>query len=401
MKTVKRPCGEPVSCVTGVAAVNHRGREVYHPAPPPHPDVIYHHSEHPPHIRPTSAESQDLRLTELTEDLPKRRTEAEPSHADRPARIRVEYRPAAPDSKLPDGLLAAVRFGSAATAPADGPMCIDVRLQPLRSAYTECWYASGAVTRGQAGPIVYASDDRHLFALCELDEREAGGVVAAAERIYAEIRRFQQESGFPHLLRMWNYLDEINGGEGDQERYRQFCVGRGRGFGDVSVASYPAATAIGQQQSTGRLQVYWLAGRCAGSFIESPRQVSAYHYPRTHGPASPSFARATLTSDGALLISGTASIVGHVSKHAGEPLAQLDETLRNLAVLGAPVNGNACKFEPTENTLLKVYVRDTASVAAIAEKIAAAFPRSPVLFLAADICRRELLLEIELVRLGA
>lgn len=354
-----------------------------------------------PSTRPENPlKSHDLRRTELTEELPKQRAEAKPSQGHGSARIRVEYRPAAPDARLPDGLLAAVRFGRAEAAPADGPMCIDVQLEPLQTAaYTECWYATGAITRGQAGAIGYASDDWHLFASCELDEREAGGIAAAAEKIYADIRRFQQDSAFPHLLRMWNYLDDINGGDGDQERYRQFCAGRSRGLGDVSVASFPAATAIGQQQSTGRLQVYWLAGRSPGRFIENPRQVSAYHYPRTHGPVSPSFARATLTGDGTLLISGTASIVGHVSKHAGEPLAQLDETLRNLAVLGAPIDGGDCKRRPAEQTLLKVYVRDIAAVEAIAKRVGAAFPHSPVVFLAADICRRELLLEIELVRL--
>lgn len=343
-----------------------------------------------------------MRLNEPTKDLQKHGAGIESPQADCSARLQVEYLPAGAGATLPHGLLAAVSFGHAMAVPSDGPLCIDVQLQPLTSAvYSECWYASGAVTHGQAGTIRYACDAQHLFAVCELDEREAGGVAAATERIYADLRRFQRESGFPHLLRIWNYFDAINSGDGDQERYRQFCVGRGRGLDDANVASYPAATAIGQQRANGCLQVYWLAGRSAGSFVENPRQVSAYHYPRSHGPVSPSFARATLTGDGTLLISGTASIVGHLSQHIGDPLAQLDETLRNLAVLGAPAHGSECRTPPTDDTLLKVYVRDAASVGAIAEKVSAAFPRSPALYLAADICRRELLLEIELVKLPA
>jgi chorismate lyase/3-hydroxybenzoate synthase len=342
-----------------------------------------------------------LRLNELTQDLQKRSAGTESPNADRSARLRVEYRLAGAEATLQSGLLAAIRFGHTAAASADGPLCIDVQLQQLTpAAYSECWYASGAVTRGQAGSIRYACDAEHLFAVSELDEGAVGGVAAAAERIYAGMRRFQHQSGFPHLLRIWNYLDAINSGDGDQERYRQFCVGRSRGLDDANTASYPAATAVGQQRANGRLQVYWLATRTAGTFIENPRQVSAYRYPRSHGPVSPSFARATLARDGALLISGTASIVGHVSQHAGDPLAQLDETLHNLAALGAPVNGGDSKAPPTENTLLKVYVRDAGNVEAIAQKVSAAFPRSPALFLAADICRRELLLEIELVKLA-
>jgi hypothetical protein len=59
--------------------------------------------------------------------------------------------------------------------------------------------------------------------------------------------------------------------------------------------------------------------------------VSAYDYPRQYGPAAPSFSRAALTPDPLLLISGTASIVGHASVHLGDVTAQLEETLANLA----------------------------------------------------------------------
>jgi chorismate lyase/3-hydroxybenzoate synthase len=34
---------------------------------------------------------------------------------------------------------------------------------------------------------------------------------------------------------MWNYLDAINENDGDEERYRQFCLGRARGLGAVAV----------------------------------------------------------------------------------------------------------------------------------------------------------------------
>jgi chorismate lyase/3-hydroxybenzoate synthase len=232
----------------------------------------------------------------------------------------------------------------------------------------------------------------------ELEEHEHGGVTATAAFAYAQMLRFQEQSAFPHLLRIWNYLDAINEGAGDQERYREFCVGRTEGLGNALAASYPAATAIGHQYRTGALQVYWLAGRTPGRFIENPRQVSAYRYPRAHGPASPTFARATLTTHGSLLVSGTASIVGHVSQHNGDPLAQLDETLRNLAVLNE--RADALRPAPVApQDLLKVYVRDPAHLDVVAEKLQQALPNSTAVYLAADICRSELLLEIECVRL--
>jgi chorismate lyase/3-hydroxybenzoate synthase len=295
----------------------------------------------------------------------------------RSARLCVDYLSAADATPLPGSLLAAIHFGTAGTSAQAAPVSIHVRLESA-DAVTECWHADGPVTHGQAGSIRYASDAHRLFAVCELDEREHGGVRIAAEKIYADLQRFQQQSGFPHLLRIWNYMDAINAGEGDEERYRQFCVGRLRGLGDAATEShFPAASALGHQHGTRRLQVYWLAGRVPGVHIENPRQVSAYRYPRTHGPVSPSFARATLVRDGTLLVSGTASIVGHLSRHAGEPLAQLDEIVRNLASLGVDGNGPC---------LLKTYVRDPVHRDAIAERLHAAFPRCPSLFLAVPRC---------------
>lgn len=333
----------------------------------------------------------------ITHDIPDAEAPKDPA---RSARICVDYFPA--DAELPPGgLLAAVRFGATTAVPAQpaAPLSVHVQLESgLSAGLVECWRASGPVIHGQNGIIRYVSDAQHMFAACEVDEREHAGVRGAAQAIYTELQRFQrQHPEFPHLLRMWNYMDDINAGEGDEERYRQFCVGRLRGLGDATESSFPAASALGHQQATHRLQVYWLASRTPGRHIENPRQVSAYRYPRTHGPVSPSFARATLSQDGTLLISGTASIVGHRSLHLGDPLAQLDEIIRNLATLGATRDG---KTEP-ENCLLKIYVRDAAHTDAIAQRLQAAFPRYPTLILAADICRRELLLEIEAIRLTA
>jgi chorismate lyase / 3-hydroxybenzoate synthase len=101
---------------------------------------------------------------------------------------------------------------------------------------------------------------------------------------------------------------------------------------------------------------------------------------------SPGFARATRAADGTLLISGTASIVGHESRHAGDVREQLEEIVRNLAAL-----------EARAPRLLKVYLRDSALVDAIEERLREVYPGSAPLFLAGDICRKELAVEIEAV----
>ena len=291
-------------------------------------------------------------------------------------------------------MLAALRFGRTCAQFA-APLVIDVALHPINgSPAVEAWMASGPVHSGQSGLVRYAHDDERLFAVIEVDEADLGGVRSAAAVVYNEMQRFQQASGFRHLLRMWNFLDAINQGAGDLERYREFCVGRAHGMMAFAAERYPAASAIGRQTPTGSLQVFWLASRNEGAPVENPRQISAYRYPRVHGPVSPSFARATIDAGGAVLISGTASIVGHASQHPGDPLAQLDETIRNLDALAA----HACTQSANERQVLKVYVREPAHADAFERRLRAVYRQGEILMLAADICRRELLVEIEGVR---
>jgi chorismate lyase/3-hydroxybenzoate synthase len=350
----------------------------------------------------------------------------------RSARIRVGYlrnhESGAPASS-PAELLGAVRFGMAArtaeaqrsdsaptanrdlraasscsqgiprgqplTASGMTPLTIDVQLEPLHGPAAELWFANGPVHSGQSGIVRYAHDDHYLLAVVDEDERSHGGIGAAAEAVYSAMRRFQQRSRFSQLLRMWNYLDAINEGAGDRERYRQFCVGRAQGMGEVASGHYPAATAIGRQHRTHQLQVYWLAGRAAGTAVENPRQLSAYNYPREHGPVSPSFSRAVVAPDHTVLISGTASIVGHVSQHPGHPLAQLEETLRNLGALTSHARQPGAA---SRQDLLKVYLRDPALLEPVRARLQQTHPDCEVVFLAGDICRQELLLEIECIR---
>lgn len=300
--------------------------------------------------------------------------------------------------------LAVFGFGvPAQEVPAD-PRWLRVPLRPLDAPQLEVWRAAGPVAHGTDDGIAHADDGGLQFGAMELVEDD-GGILAASERAYARLEAFRRRSGFPHLLRVWNYLDAITEGEGDGERYRQFCIGRVRGLGAVDTATLPAATAIGTKQGAheGRrvLQVYWLAAREAGTPLENPRQTSAWRYPREYGPQSPSFARAMLPPAPAplpLLLSGTASIVGHASRHVESLAAQLDETLANLHSLLAAARAQrpalAGHFDASSR--LKVYVRDAEDADAVARlldlRLGAEVPR---LLLQADVCRRELRVEIE------
>jgi chorismate lyase/3-hydroxybenzoate synthase len=126
--------------------------------------------------------------------------------------------------------------------------------------------------------------------------------------------------------------------------------------------------------------------------------MSAFHYPRQYGPAPPHFSRAMQVADG-MLISGTASVLGHSSHHPDDLPAQLDEILRNLASLRQA--GGVTASAPGGGILLKIYLRDPTTAAFVASYLRGHLPpQVQFLLLGADICRRELLVEIDAVHLG-
>src|SRR5690606_41866561 len=105
------------------------------------------------------------------------------------------------------------------------------------------------------------------------------------------------------------------------------------------------------------------------------------------GPPPPSVARAMLPSAGAhrpRLLSGTAAVVGHASRHAGELLAQLEETLANCDALLGAARARApelpARFGP--GTRVKVYVRDRDDLPPVAQALDRHFadraPRTPL-----------------------
>ena len=262
------------------------------------------------------------------------------------------------------------------------------------------WRTDGVVRSGREGAIAWSSNDKLAFGVIEVAETD-DGIADAATHAYAELTGFIRDSQTPHLMRIWNYLDAITQGDGDAERYRQFCIGRARGLGAFDPTMLPAATAIGRCDDARVLQIYWLAAVAPGTPVENPRQVSAYRYPRTYGPQPPSFARAMLPPTAGrlpLLLSGTASVVGHASQHADALLAQVDETFANFDSLLATARlaqpAIPARFGP--GTRLKVYVRDREDLDAVAGALRARLGGDvPHIVLHAAICRRELCVEID------
>lgn len=321
-------------------------------------------------------------------------------------RLRASYLPLTTGQVLDDDVLLAVAYAEEPCV--DDPRLLAVPLAPLAgSANGEIWRGRHPVKTAIDGLVHHSEDDEYLAGWLTIEESPESDLASIAEQAYGEILRFQAASTFRHIWRMWNYVADINLGDSDDERYRQFCLGRSRAFSAAMaerlVVGYPAASAVGKKGSSRTLQVCWIASRQPALAIENPRQIRAYDYPRQYGPAAPSFSRAVVTPERLFLVSGTASIVGHESRHSGDISAQLDETFRNLTALSpnAAVERRIDAGTFNGSGLVKAYVRDPESASRVKSEIVRKLcPDATVMLLCADICRSELVVEIELVRQG-
>jgi len=297
----------------------------------------------------------------------------------------------------------------------DAAPSIWVPLPPLLAgadSVCESWLGASQAWRGRRGPVLFGQSEGLLFGC--LGVLESGFPALAADGAsqtplrqatafaYREIFGLLDALDFPHLYRVWNYLPDIHGESQGVERYRQFNRGRQDGFlasRRPLAGPVPAASAVGS--ADGPPAFCFLAGRGEPPLpVENPRQISAYHYPQAYGPRAPTFSRATLARIGGrwtLFISGTASIVGHQSLHPGDIAAQTRETLANLDAVIDEANRRVPGTSFDRGQLrYKVYVRRPVDAPGIREALERwlGVPAS-ALFLQADICRRELLVEIE------
>jgi chorismate lyase / 3-hydroxybenzoate synthase len=329
--------------------------------------------------------------------------------------LHLAYVPPAqsPDSGWDDVLgIATFRGGPRAAAGPDGIPVAEVNTPVLagnRPVY-EVWSSDSPARSGRHGRVSFRSTGELLFGCIALDEpaTSAGGqtdrspLMEVTAQAYAEICATLEAERYPHLLRVWNYLPDINRDFQGVERYRQFNTARQEALhtcGRAVAGSVPAASALGAVPGS-PLVVYFLAGRVAPVFVENPRQVSAYNYPQEYGTHSPVFSRAALLRQKGsvtLFISGTASIVGHRSLHVGDTAAQTRETLANIDALLAEANRLTQEARFDRHSLAyKVYVRDPADLPLIQSQLSGALGAdAQIIYLQADICRQDLMVEIE------
>ncbi len=276
----------------------------------------------------------------------------------------------------------------------------------------EVWRADGSMQVGTLGRVHYRFNAHLLFGCISIPERSQGDapgnpLKANTLAAYRQIFSTLEVTGYRQLVRVWNYVSDITQPAIDGERYWLFNNARYESFvasHRPAVEAAPAASALGTPHGS-PLVIYFLANRTAAQMLENPRQVSAYRYPTRYGPRSPTFSRAALLCEGGgtLMISGTASIVGHETVHSGDAAAQTRESLANIGILTDGANRRLVPHRfALERLTYKVYLRDAADLPTVEQVMRGVIgSEASVAYMRADICRRDLLVEIEAVGSGA
>jgi chorismate lyase/3-hydroxybenzoate synthase len=305
--------------------------------------------------------------------------------------------------EVPGSVLAAVEYGarSASAIPA-----LHVHV-PLRTGgeqrQIELWPAKRAATRETRQGVAVSHDGELLFGAIPLRGIADGARLEETTRIaYAAITDACRDLEYPYPLRVWNFIPGIHEMHEGLDRYQSFCRARHEplaryleGIGD----RFPAATVVGTRTDEGVL--YFLAAKRPGRHLENPRQLPPPDYPDRYGPCSPSFSRATLATlngESALYISGTASIVGHESRHPYDTGRQAEEVLCNLEELiqtAARTSGLA--FSGLRDIVhARVFLRELADAPGVADRLRNSLGVTAAIgYHEGDLCRRELLIEIE------
>jgi chorismate lyase/3-hydroxybenzoate synthase len=323
----------------------------------------------------------------------------------------VNYGPVSVESV---GALSAYRpIGSILPAPGGAPTGCPANEVPQFQVSVDClggeqyarqsWCVDGEVTAVSSATtaslaISFAQSKEFIFAVVSVDDRMP--LEKQTFQAYQVLLQTLRLQGKPHLLRVWNYVPGINNSENGVERYQLFNSGRKQAYRELHHflgAGAPAACALGTQ--SGGLQVAMLAGRHPPVAIENPRQVTPCKYPKQYGEDPPIFSRATwlrqLSGADLLLVSGTASIVGHQTLHPGDVLAQTRESVINIQAVLDTANRAAGKALWTLGGLSgRVYIRNADDYPLVSGYLHGQ-GLTEFCYVQADICRSDLLVEIE------
>lgn len=267
------------------------------------------------------------------------------------------------------------------------------------------------IIKVDGGEAVYFKNDHAEVLIGHAQSSKFDGCFYNSEKAFLGLTNLLDQSGLPldSIIRKWNYIENILGFDKEKQRYQIFNDVRSGVYGDVFKAKgYPAATGIGMNKGGVILEFVAIrSNEMTSCAVDNPEQIAAHHY--SHKvlvgkdevcKTTPKFERARfLELDGKkqIFISGTASILGEVTVGIDDAVTQTEVTIKNIQKLYSQdvlQNISSTPMTPKYGHA-RVYVKNKEEFHQIKTVFKEQYNDLPVVYIVADICRENLLVEIE------
>ena len=259
----------------------------------------------------------------------------------------------------------------------------------------EVWNTDENVYAKKINNFYTSKSENYLFGSTIIDMNESyknnkTKIINAYNNLF-EIAKLEKME----IVKIWHFIPELlSKYNNDKTNYSLLCESRETVYKDYfNNFNFPAATAIGIKGK--KILIYFFAGKFSKyKVIENKRQVSSYLYPQQIFKEKPMFSRAVSFDNvksgvGKILISGTASIKGYESMHSLNLKEQLNEALKNYGTL-ISLNNNS-------SNISRIYITNINDEDKlwIQQKLEKVFGTDHFIIVKGDICRKELIIEVE------
>ncbi len=273
----------------------------------------------------------------------------------------------------------------------------------------ELWEARNIALNGDRATLFLKDNTQILVGTVQSNTEES--CKTDSENAFKSLSTIFEKVDFPvnSIVRQWNYLEDIVGFDEDDQRYQEFNNVRSKFYGDAFLEKgYPAATGIGM--SYGGVIIEFVAVKSEEVFtkaVDNPGQIAAHVYSdnvlvgkECLIKTTPKFERARYLQKGdkkLIFISGTASITGEKTVGVGDPVLQTEVTIQNIQRLYSSeiLEGLSENQLQPKYGHARVYVKHSKDYKPIKNTFRKFYGDMPVVYILADICRNDLLVEIE------
>ena len=284
--------------------------------------------------------------------------------------------------------------------------------------------SDGSIRYGKSGKNKYCVLETDSFKQLwgeglECNEVFTDLVTASSGAFDSMLNILNKESmNFDNVIRQWNYIGDIlkirKTDMSEIQNYQIFNEVRHRYYKEYKqTAGFPAATGIGCRYNSATIafNAFHFKSGYSDILIDNPLQVNPFAYDQNKliGASKsqkvkhpPEFVRGRLISDGnnsILFVSGTASITGQEVTGLGDIEIQTRTTIQNIKTLVD--SKNISRFSartvpvPEKYRYLRVYVKHMQDIPMVKSICQNHFGDVPAIYIEADICRENLLMEIE------